>query len=363
MASRIVNEYMPETVSHPGGTLEDALEERGMSQAELAKRTGRPKKAIHEIMKGRAALTPETAIQLERVLGIPASFWRNRQRRYDEYIATTAEETHLASQISWLKSLPVRALIHLGWIQEFRDKTAQLNEILKFFGVNSQEEWKAIWQKPQAAYRQSPAFERKPEANSAWLRKGEIESQKILCHPYDKAAFRAALHSILPLTKEPPETFEDEIIRLCAEAGAAVVFVPPLKGVPVYGATRWLTPEKALIQLTLRGKWEDHFWFSFFHEAGHILLHGKREIFVEAKCEEGEKEKEADLFARNTLIPLAEWERFTRRKQRFSKEMVLMFAEALNISPAIVVGRLQHEKRLPLTHMNGLRRKFDFAKN
>ena len=92
MASRIVNEYRPETVSHPGGTLEDVLEEKGMSQAELAERTGRPKKAIHEIIKGKTVITPETAIQLERVLGIPASFWSNRQRRYDEYIARKSEE-------------------------------------------------------------------------------------------------------------------------------------------------------------------------------------------------------------------------------------------------------------------------------
>ena len=89
---KIVNEYMPEAVSHPGGTLEDALEERGMSHAELAEHTGRPKKTIHKIIKGRTIITPETAIQFERVLGIPASFWSNRQRSYDVYVARKAEE-------------------------------------------------------------------------------------------------------------------------------------------------------------------------------------------------------------------------------------------------------------------------------
>ena len=82
MSNVIQNQYTPDYVSPPGETLQEVLEERGMSQAELAERTGRPKKTINEIINGKAAITPETALQLERVLGIPASFWNNRERRY-----------------------------------------------------------------------------------------------------------------------------------------------------------------------------------------------------------------------------------------------------------------------------------------
>ena len=151
------------------------------------------------------------------------------------------------------------------------------------------------------------------------------------------------------------------MIELCAEAGVAVAFVPPLKGVPVYGITRWLTPDKALIQLSLRGKYEDIFWFTFFHEAGHILLHGKKDIFIESLENKDEKETEADIFARDMLIPFDKWQNFIQSGNYNTKKAVTDLAKQLNISPAIVVGRLQHEKFIEFSHLNDMKRKFDFV--
>ncbi|MCK4312998.1 MAG: HigA family addiction module antidote protein [Candidatus Cloacimonetes bacterium] len=360
MVNNIKNEYFPESVSCPGGTILDLLEEKGMSQSELAERMGRPKKTINEILKGKTAITPDTAIQLERVFGTPASFWNNRQKRYSEYLASVREKEKLSTYIDWLKSMPIREMIKLGWIPSIKDEIAQLSEVLIFFGVNSPTEWKNIWLKEQTAYKQSPAFERKPEANSVWLRRGEIEAQRIYCNPFDKEKFIKALKKILPFTKESPENFEKDLIGLCADAGVAVVFIPPLKGVPVYGATRWLTPQKALIQLSLYRKYEDYFWFSFFHEAGHILLHGKRDIFIEEKKKEGKKENEADAFAREFLIPMKKWLAFITSNSTFSETVLKDFAHEMNISSAIVVGRLQRERKIPFYQMNELRRKFRF---
>lgn len=57
-----------------------------MSQAVLAERTGRSKKTINEIIQGKAAITPDTALQLEKVLGVPASFWNNLERNYQKSV-------------------------------------------------------------------------------------------------------------------------------------------------------------------------------------------------------------------------------------------------------------------------------------
>lgn len=361
MGNKIVNEYRPYAVSHPGETLLDLIEEKNMSQAELSERTGRPKKTINEIVKGKSSITPETALQLERVLGVPASFWNNRQKRYDEYAAREAEKRNFSKKERWMDSFPVKEMITRGWIRESTDKIEQLNEILKFFGVNSPDEWSLLWVKPSVVYRKSKAFITKPEAASVWLRRGELMAEGIDCEDYNKNVFKNALTAITRFTVEKPDFFEKRMIQLCAEAGVALVFVPPLRGVPVYGITRWLNPNKALIQLSLRGKYEDIFWFTFFHEAAHILLHGKRDVFIEAENHKDEKELQADSFARDFLIPQEQWKRFLRKNAGISKKTVAEFAAELKISSAIVIGRLQHENIIPHSHLNELRRKFDFV--
>jgi HTH-type transcriptional regulator / antitoxin HigA len=74
--------YRPESVSPPGDTLQETLDELGMSQAELARRVGCPTRTINEIVNGETAILPETAFQLESVLGIPAKFWVAREMAY-----------------------------------------------------------------------------------------------------------------------------------------------------------------------------------------------------------------------------------------------------------------------------------------
>ena len=362
MANKWNNEYRPKTISHPGETLLDLLEEKGMSQVQLAERSGRPKKTINEIIKGKVGITAETAIQLERVLGAPANFWITRQAQYDEAMARLNARKKLSSQLEWLDRIPVKEMVKAGWISNYKDSTDTLNAVLTFFGINTPDQWERVWLNPIGAYRQSAVFKKSPEANSVWLRKGEIEAEKIICQKYNMASFRQTLQTIKTFTLRTPEEFESQVVEICANAGVAVVFVPPIKGVPVYGVTRWVSPEKALIQLSLRGKYEDIFWFTFFHEAGHILKHGKKEVFVESKGFTSEKETEADKFAANFLVPLSKWKQFVNSGDYHKKESVQAFAKGLGLSPAIVVGRLHHEGILAHSHMNDLRRRFGFKK-
>lgn len=74
------------SVSCPGETLQDLLDEKGMGQAELCRLIGRPLKTINEIIKGKAAITPTTALQLEKALKVPAEFWVQREAAYRLYL-------------------------------------------------------------------------------------------------------------------------------------------------------------------------------------------------------------------------------------------------------------------------------------
>lgn len=331
-----------------------------MSQVELAERTGRPTKTISEIIKGKAAITPETALQLEKVLGTPASFWMNRERHYRESLARLEEQARLRNDVEWLKTVPIKAMCDLGWIRRFQDKVEQLDEVLRYFGVATPGAWEDIWRGEHVAFRRSKAFECNPGAVAAWLRRGEIVAQSIECLTYDKKAFKAALKNARSLTVEPVKYFTTKLVQMFAEAGVAVAFVPELPGTRVCGATRWPTQHKAIIQLSLRYKTNDHLWFTFFHEAGHILLHGKSRLFIESNDDHGDTEVEADLFAADLLIPKSRYEPFAVGSV-LSELRVRQFAKEVGVAPGIVVGRLQHDGKLPRTHLNGLKQRCEWT--
>jgi HTH-type transcriptional regulator / antitoxin HigA len=364
MTNVLQNEYQPDYVSAPGETLLEVLETMSMSQVELAKRMGRPSKTINEIIQGKAAITAETALQLEQVLHIPASFWLKRELQYRESLARVAEEQKLENWKEWLNEIPVQMMMQRGWIPSCTDASMQVAQVLKFFGVASPDAWRAIWESKVVVYRKAAI----PKANfgsiAAWLRKGELEAQNIECAPYDANKFRRVLHEIRALTVESVEIFQHELVRLCANSGVAVVFVQELPNTGISGSTQWLTSSKALVQLSLRYKTDDQLWFTFFHEAGHILLHGKRQIFLEIEQKDREKEeREADAFATNILINHTQWQSFMTQKSYRSKADIEKFASQERIAPGIVVGRLQHEKLLPYHHCNDLKRRLAWSED
>jgi HTH-type transcriptional regulator / antitoxin HigA len=350
----------------PGETLRETLETIGMTQAELAERTGRPKKTINEIVAGKTAITAETALQLERVLGISASFWNNLERNYQETLARLREEKEFEEEKDWIKRFPIATLTKMRWIPKEDSPAKTLRVILNFFGVAGTEEWKAFWENAEAAYRNSRAYQTNHCAVAAWLRKGEIEASRIETKPYNPRSFKGALKDIRSLTTERPEMFEPEMKKLCAEGGVAVAFVPELPGTHVYGATRWLKATKAIIQMSLRGKTDDHLWFTFFHEAGHIVRHGKEDVFIEVSdedCRKGarrQKEEEADQFSQDLLIPPDDYQAFLSDRQ-FSLSAIQTFAKRIAVSPGIVAGRLQHDRVIPFNRANGLKKRFRFA--
>jgi Zn-dependent peptidase ImmA (M78 family) len=193
----------------------------------------------------------------------------------------------------------------------------------------------------------------------AWLRKGELEARAIACKPFKSAGFREALARIRELTLQPLDAAIPATVRLCAESGVALVFVQELPKTRTWGATRWLTPEKALIQLSARGKTDDQIWFTFFHEAGHILLHPKKDIFIELDDTVDTREDEADRFAADQLIPPNVW-MLLRRMQPRSAADVQLFARQYGIAPGILVGRMQRENLIPWSHLNKLKTRLEF---
>jgi HTH-type transcriptional regulator / antitoxin HigA len=342
--------YEPDYAVPPGETLAEVLEDRGMSQAELARRTGMSAKHINLILKGSATITPDTALKLERVLNIPARIWNALEANYQGHLSRLGEARELEDHVGWASTDLIRELANRGCIRRVSDRVQQLREVLKFFGVASVEAWTTIWTEsaPLSAYRLAKQ-KGDPVALAAWMRMGELRAAEIETEPFNRDAFREVLRRVRKLTRTAdPHDWFPQLQEMCRRVGVVVIIERELPKARVNGVARWLTPNKALIQLSARYLRDDIIWFTFLHEAGHLLLHGKKSgprdipaTFIDTKDSEGRAEDEANRFAADLLIPPRYAERLSYIN---SLDEVRQLADDLGIAPGIIVGRLHHEK-------------------
>ncbi len=237
-------------------------------------------------------------------------------------------------------------------------KAERVGAVLRFFGVGSIDAWNTTYGEKllsSVAYRHSPSFRSNRYALATWLRLGEIEANRISTQPFDKRLLVQTLTKIRSLTADQTTESIHTAQLLCQDAGVVLAIIKPFPKTSLHAATRWISPKKALIQLTARHKRDDQLWFSFFHESAHVLLHGKRQMFVQTKDKQAtEQEEQADRWATNFLISPRDWRTFSDALD-FDAGDVVAFADKQGISPGIVVGRLQHEERINWSNLNNLK--------
>jgi addiction module HigA family antidote len=337
------NEYFPQSVPHPGTTLAEKLEELGMGPKEFAVRTGKPEKTVTAILKGTSSITPDMAVLFENVLHIPAHFWLNKQQSYDEYLARTKNKVNVKSAIKWAKNFPLSEMIKKGWIAEKQNMEEKTETLLQFFRISNPSAWEDYYisQKLKLDFRISLNNSHEPHAISAWLRQGEVMAETINSGGYDEKKFKDLLPEIKSLMASRSTPFK-KLQEICLSAGVKLVYTPSLPKAPISGSTRWIN-DTPLIQLSGRYNRIDSFWFTFFHESGHILLHGKKDIFLEAVNYTGRddsKEAEADAFAIKWTLSEHEEAEILEVFQ-IDDEVIEDFAKKFNTHPGIIVGRLQ----------------------
>lgn len=364
MTEKAVNLYRPAKVSPPGTTVADLLEEKGIRQNELATRMDVSPKFVNEIIAGKAPITPPTALALERALGTPAGFWLAREARYQESRAREAQSAELEDSIPWLDEIPHRDMLRFGWIRKAASQVDLVDECLGFFGVANVDAWRAQYSKTMiaTAYRRSTKVATNHGAMVAWLREGERQGSRIECTRFNRDAFLEAIDWARSQTLiDDPREFLPRLIEKFAACGVAVVIVRAPKNCPISGSVRWLTPTKALVQLSFKYLRNDNFWFTFFHECGHVLLHSKKLLFVEGTEVDDEDEEQANRFAADKLIPPAAWAGFS--PMVLSESAIREFAEQVGIAPGIVLGRLQNEGQVQWNRMTHLKVKYQWTED
>jgi addiction module HigA family antidote len=365
-------EWQPEWSASPGEILADELDARGISQSELARRMGRPIKTINEIVNAKAALTPETAMQLELALGVSAKLWVRLEADYRAHLARSKSVQDLATQRPWAKGFPLKDLKRYELINVDQSDVSGKNEqeagtlvasLLRFFGVSSVDAWTRAWANPAGQYRHSPTFTSDPPALAAWLRWGEVVAEQFPTEPFDAAKLTAVLIEARRMTREEPlDDVLDEIRDKLANCGVILALTPGLDGIRVSGVARWLSPARALIQLSMRYRADDHLWFTFFHEAVH-LLDDVRSDRLDGEDDPvdttDEIEARTNQRARDLLIEPDALAGFVKAGA-LDEHSVRAFADHIGIAPGIVVGRLQYDGVLGPRQLNHVKRPVDW---
>ncbi len=351
--------FTPDWFSPPGDTIAALLARQSRDAGTLAAAMAKDKAFVLRLIAGTERIDDAIAGELAQKLGGSAAFWDTRQRHFDAALARIAGTVEQGEARTWLSTLPLKEMRQAGWLGDAAT-TAPLQAVMAYFGVANAVEWREQYTEfaTSFAYRSSPAFETRIGALAAWLRQGELEARQVRCAAWQPRTFRRVLADIRGLTRlKEPAAFLGRLRKQCANAGVAVVFVRAPSGCRASGATRFIAPDKAMIILSFRHLSDDHFWFSFFHEAGHLLLHGKGATFIDgAAAEETEREREASAFAAGLLIPVARREELLELPPRMKE--VVRFAVSTGIAAGIVVGQLQHMGVIGRNQLNGLKRRY-----
>ncbi len=345
-------EYEPDYAIHPGKTLKEVLAEKGILPKEFAVRTGKPIKTISNLLNGKTGVTPDMAVQFEKVLNIPANFWLKLQSEYEEFLARSREKGELQKATEWAKKFPYAAMAKYGWVKPTRKPSVKAEQLFAFFGISKVKAWEDIYLNNALPvfFRISLKRQKDPYALSAWLAKGEQIAKSVNCEPYSKYGLKEFLPELKSLMVNKPYDFFRQAQKLFLTAGVKLIYVPSLPKIPINGVVRWIG-ENPVVQIYDRYKRYDIFWFSLFHELGHILLHGKKKsIFLEDLTylkNENREEKEANNFASKWLLPEQEFKVILEhlKKGNETLKVILESAKVFNTHPDIIIGKLLHENK------------------
>lgn len=343
--------YIPDLAVHPGVTLRENMEYLTISNKELSLRTGITEKHLSQIVNEEASLTADTAIKLEKAMGISADFWNNLQANYDIILSKIKAQEDLKKEINLVGQYNYSELAQYGLVKKTRDAIERVSELQNYFQVSS------LLYVPKIgsiAFRNNSGSV-KPESLLTWLRFGEIKAKDlIMTVPFDEKKLRSSLVEMKKLINK--KDFFKDLQKLCADSGVILVHTPYFKNIKINGAVRWYK-DNPLIQINSKGSYCDIFWFTFFHEVGHIVLHGKKDQFLDYDgLVKNEKEKEADEFASELLVPKNEYSKLVSRSN-ISLNDLLIFCKKLDINISVLIGRFAHDGLLSWSQASRFREK------
>jgi hypothetical protein len=353
--------FAPDWISPPGDTIKDALACRSLSSDRLAQALGLTTASTGRLLSGELPIDTPLAKGLADLVGGTSCFWLKREGLYRDRLNSASPPPDACDFASFKSALPLKDMRNFGWLREFADKPE--DQAIKAFFEDTPGAWMQSGPAlaEQVRFRTSFAHKTNPAAVAAWLRQGVRAAKRVACAPWNPEGLRAALPAIRALVRiKKPANFFPELVKIGQACGVAIVFVRTPTGCRASGATHFESTSKAILQLSFRYRSDDHFWFTVFHEIGHLLLHPTSPLFVEGQDYEiTEEESEANRFAADILVP-AEFEDDLKIAPRDFRAYVRL-AKRIGVSTGVLVGQMQNRGLLKHEQMNFLKERYDWA--
>ncbi len=351
MSKKMFDEY----IIAPGETILEMLEANSMTQLDLAYKTGINKKTINEIVKGKAPITVATALKLEYVFDIKTSFWCNLESSYREKLERKKDFEFIINEEKYLNNIPYLEMSKRKWdfIEPTNDSYEKVINLRKFFAVASLEFDTEL--KRKLAFRKSANKNFSFESLYCFLRYGEIQSNKEVYNKFDIDKLKKASLEIRKFANNSFLSQFEKIKKILLQCGVYLVYETNLPHTYINGVSYKITPDKAIIMISNKGKKDDILWFTFFHEIAHLIKHSKKEVFIDSDNDiKNDIEYEADEYSRNILIPDNEYDDFVKTTKKYTTNAICEFARKNNVLPGVVVGRLQKNGIIKWNQFNNL---------
>lgn len=340
-------EFTPSYCVAPGATIREELDYRGISQKEFAARMSLDVATVNRIIQGTAPITTETAGKLENVLSIPASYWMSMELNYRKSLRGRDKAMRKEAQ-QFVARFPYGELVKRNVCPASKDAVIRRENLLRFFGVSDETAYTASYLSLyEGAARVGASRSWNADSFAVWLRLGEKKAEFIQTATFSREKLKAAVSEIRGCMRQAPRDVWPTVCEILQNAGVALVVVPEIGKSHVYGFSRFLKPDKALVQLSLRGRRVASFWFSLFHELAHLILHGKKKVFVNVNADgkydaarNDPEEQEANLFSIKTIFPdqaLLDFFSCTTPTIKSMKD----FADKQGVTVDVVLSRLQ----------------------
>lgn len=343
-----MNARVPAEVFAPGEFLAEELESRGWSQVELSEILGRPPRLISEIIAGKRAITPETAMGLSAAFGTSPQYWMNLETSYQLSKARIAND-EVTRRAALYRKFPVKELIKRGWVEASENVAVLEQRFCEFFKIEDVSDAPKFAHAPRATIVHDDATK---ISRLAWLNRAEHLAKAIGVGKYSAQALRDSIPALRACMEDLQGIrHASEVLGKC---GVRLVVVEHLAGSKMDGACFWMGGSP-VIALSQRYDRIDNFWFNLFHEIAHVLHgEGKEEAIYEViepnKAGLPPEEVRANDEAANYCVPTKELQGFIARTgPMYSKQSILGFALRLKVHPGIVVGQLHGHAAMPFS--------------
>lgn len=350
---------------HPGEILRAELDSLHISVREFSKRTGILEKQLSLLLSCEANVTLDIANRLADFFGQNIQFWINLQTIYSQRKKEEETQSCIDADYSLLKTIDskwrdlylpkMKGYDKNGFVRQAR-VALQASEI-----SNLQNENLFVLYKELNGEKKADVF-----LQNVWLSVAIKRAKAERHRAYDEALFLEALKGIGPLTMKTPEEFFPLLRKRLSESGVSLVYVPYLKNTGIFGASCWVGGsdggKSPIIALSNRGKSADVFWFSFVHEAAHVLMRHTRNLMLASDdTVSSPVEREANERGKAMLIDPKSWKRFSDFSSHHTTGGVASFAKEVGVDPCVVVGWLAKEDKTAYYIHKSMRKYYDFS--